>query len=91
MEKKMIPYSVYLPEAYHAKLKALAKRRQASALVRDAISMIVDGGDAYRTGYNSGIKDASKVVYDCEEAQMVAVKGRDIGAVLADRINKLKK
>ncbi len=87
--KKLIPYSVYLPADYHQKLKDLAKERKASALIRDAISLIMDGGDTYKSAYNKGINDASKVVFDCEEARMVAVKGQDIGVVLTNRIKEL--
>jgi predicted transcriptional regulator len=91
MEKKMIPYSFYLPEDVHAKLKEFAKERKASALIRDAIVMILSGNDIHTAGYNRGLADAAKVVFDCEEAQMVAVRGRDIGAVLCDRIKELAK
>jgi predicted transcriptional regulator len=88
--KKLIPYSVYLPSEYHAKLKEVAKRRKASAMIRDAIMMIVDGSDSYGSGYNKGVRDAAQVVYECKEAQLVAIKGRDIGAILTDRIKALE-
>ena len=90
MEKKMIPFSLYLPVEHHQKLKEVAKDRKASALVRDAITMLVDGNDAFKAGYNKAIRDASKVVYDCEAAQMVAVKGRDLGAILTEQIQLLE-
>jgi hypothetical protein len=90
MEKKMIPFSLYLPVEHHQKLKEVAKDRKASALVRDAITMLVDGNDAFKAGYNKAVRDASKVVYECEEAQMVAVKGRDLGAILTEQIQLLE-
>ena len=89
--KKLIPYQVYLPEEYHEKLREAAKERKASVLIRNAIGMLVDGTDVYSTGYNAGIKDAAKFIYDCEEAQMIAVKGKDLGVVLSERIQELKK
>lgn len=89
--KKLIPYSVYLPIEHHNKLKELAKQRKASVLIRDAIGMLVDGTDVFKTGYNKGLKDAADVIYNCEEAQMIAVKGRDLGVVLSDRIKELTK
>lgn len=89
--KKLVPYSVYLSAEHHKKLKAAAKKRKASALIRDAIDMILSDNDAYKAGYNKGITDAAKIVFDCPEAQMVAVKGKDIGAVLADQIRELTK
>jgi hypothetical protein len=87
----MIPYSFYIPEDVHAKLKEFAKERKASALIRDAITMILNGNEAYIAGYNAGIKDAAQVIYECPEAQIVAIKGRDMGAVLSDRVLGLAK
>ena len=89
--KKLIPYSVYLPLEHHNKLKELAKQRKASVLIRNAIGMLVDGTDAFTTGYNVGIVDAAKVIYECEEAQMIAIKGKDLGVVLSERIEELKR
>jgi hypothetical protein len=88
--KKLVPYSVYLPVEQFDKLKLAAKDRKASSIVRDAIAMILDGSDLFTSGYNKGIKDAAKVVYDCEEAQMIAIKGKDLGALLAEKIDLLE-
>lgn len=89
-KKKLVPYSVYLPQEHHRKLKAAAKKRKASSLVRDAIAIVLDGSDdKFIAGYNQAIRDAAKVVYDCPEAQMVAVKGKDVGAILSEQINQL--
>lgn len=91
MERKnLIPYSVYLPVEYHKRLRVLAKERKASSMVRDAVLMLLDGGDVYKSGYNKGIKDAAQVVYDCKEAQMVAVNRRDVGSILTERIGLLE-
>jgi len=88
--KKLIPYSVYLPPEHHKMLKKAAKERKASSIVREAVIMILDGGDVYKSAYNKGISDAAEVVYACKEAQMVAVNRRDIGAILAEQINLLE-
>jgi len=90
VRKNLIPYSVYLPAEYHARLRAAAKDRKASSIVRDAVVMILDGGDIYKSAYNRGINDAAEVVYACKEAQMVAVNRRDVGAILAEQINLLE-
>jgi hypothetical protein len=74
----------------HKRLKALAKERKASALIRDAIVMMLDGNDTFKSGYNKGIRDAAKVVYDCKEAQMVAVHKRDVGVILTEQIQLLE-
>jgi hypothetical protein len=89
--KKLVPYSVYISVEQYKKLKVAAKNRQASSLIRNAIDMIIDGNDAFTSGYNQACKDASKIIYDCEEAQMIAVKGKDLGALLSEKIQTLKK
>ena len=89
MEKRLIPYSVYIPAELHAQLKELAKERKASGVIRGAIEMILTGSDVWKSCYRKGIQDAAQVVYECPEAQMVAVKGRDLGAILTDRIKEL--
>lgn len=88
--RNLVPYSVYISMESHKRLKALAKARQASALIRDAIVMMLDGSDLFKSGYNKGIRDAAKVVYDCKEAQMVAVHKRDVGVILTDQIQLLE-
>ena len=89
-QKKLVPYSFYLPVEQFDKLKSAAKNRKAASIVRDAIAMMLDGTDLFTSGYNKGIKDAAKVVYDCEEAQMIAIKGKDLGALLAEKIDLLE-
>jgi hypothetical protein len=90
MERKLIPYSVYLPIELYRKLKKLAKERKAASLIRDAIAMMLDGNDAYTSGYNKACKDAAKIIYDCEEAQMIAIKGKDLGSILTEKIESLE-
>jgi predicted DNA-binding protein len=88
--KKLVPYSVYLPVEQYTKLKELAKSRKASALIRDAITMLIEGNDEYKSGYNKACKDAAKVVYESDEAQMIAVRGKDLGSILTELIQELE-
>jgi hypothetical protein len=88
--KKLVPYSVYLPYEHYLKLKEAAKGRKASVLIRDAIAMILDGGDAYTSGYNKAIRDSAQLIYDCKEAQMIAIKGKDLGSILTEQIEGLE-
>lgn len=88
---RLVPYSVYISQEHYEKLRELAKRRQASALIRDAISSILDGSDVFTAGYNKGLKDAANVIYNCKEAQMVAIMGRDLGVILSEQIELLEK
>jgi len=88
--KKLVPYSVYLPVEQYTKLKELAKSRKASALIRDAITMLIEGNDEYKSGYNKACKDAAKIVYESDEAQMIAVRGKDLGSILTELIQELE-
>lgn len=88
--KKLVPYSVYLPLDLYKQLKEAAKDRKASVLIREAIGMILSGKSLFDSGYNRGLADAAKVVYECEEAQMIAIKGKDLGAILAEKIDLLE-
>jgi hypothetical protein len=90
VRKNLVPYSIYLPAIYHQRLRDAAKERKASSIVRDAVIMMLDGGDVYKSGYNKGIKDASDVVYQCKEAQMISVNKKDIGVILAEKIDLLE-
>jgi hypothetical protein len=51
---------------------------------------MLSGGDTFKSGYNKGLKDAAKVVYDSPEAQMIAVKKRDLGDILSEQIEALE-
>ena len=87
--KKQVPYSVYLPVEYHDKIKELAKKRQASSTVRDAICMILDGNDSYKAGYNQAIKDASRVIKSCKEIEIVAIRGKYLDNLLIEQLEQL--
>ena len=86
MEKRLIPYSVHLREDIYTKLKEAAGSRKASALVRDAITMIIEGDDAFNAGFNKGLREAMKVVRDDVWAKSLSVHGELMSEVLADQI-----
>ena len=88
--KNLIPYSVYLPVEYHDKIKELAKKRQASSTVRDAICMILDGDDSYKAGYNKAIKDVARVIEACKEIEIIAIRGKYLDVLLVEQIEQLK-
>ena len=88
--KKLIPYSVYLPEDYYEKIKILAKHRKASSTIRDAITMIIDGRDEYKAGYNQGLRDCIKEIDKIKEIRVIAVSGKYVNDLLYDSISKLE-
>ena len=91
MEKKLIPYNLYLYSEHVDQLKKLAGKRKASSMVRDAVSMMLDGADEYSAGYNRALKDAVSVVDSCKEIENIAVRGKYLTDVLAEQINAMEK
>jgi len=89
-KKRLIPYSVYLPADIHAKLKKAGKQRQASSLVRNAIAMILDGSDVYKTGYKAGLADAAHIVSNNAHAKMLRVESKDLSNLLKSQILSLE-
>ena len=87
--KRLIPYSVHLPDDIYAKLKAAAGERKASALVRDAITMIVSGTTPFNSGYNKGLHDAAKIVQTDATIKGLVINGNKVAETLSDKINKL--
>ena len=82
--KRLIPYSVHLREDIYLKLKEFAKDRKATALVRDAITMIVEGDDAFNGGYNKAVRDIMAVI---EQDQWCKAIGVD-QVTIAEHLNK---
>lgn len=90
-DKKLVPYSVYLPVEYYNKIRKLAKERKASSTVRDAIMMSLDGGDVYNSAYNQGLRDAIKVINKSKQLEMISFKGKDMTEILAKDIMKMER
>lgn len=83
-DNRLVPYSVHLKKDIYDKLKLAAGQRKASALVRDAITMIVEGDDAFNAGYNKGIRDAIEEMYEDEAASRIHFDDE----LLADRLTE---
>ena len=71
--KRLIPYSVHLPEDVYEKLKKAAAHRQASAMVRDAITMALEGSSTFEAGYKKGVKDSIKIIKKDELLQKIGM------------------
>ena len=84
--KRLIPYSVHLPENIHAKLKEAAGNRKASGLVRDAITMIIEGDDAFNAGYNKAIRDVMAVFHNDSWCKSLGIEGQSMAYYLQDQV-----
>lgn len=87
--KKLIPYSVHLPEHVYRALKEQAKSRKASSMVRDAITMILEGEDSYNSGYKKAIRDTLNIIRANTSANDIQYQGVRIADQLADEIAEL--
>ena len=86
---RLVPYSVHLREDIYLKLKEAAGQRKATALVRDAITLIVEGDDVFNGGYNKGLRDAISVIQENESASSISVGGESIADILSRQIEAM--
>ena len=87
--KRLIPYSVHLPEDVYLKLKEAAGNRKASALVRDAITLIVEGDDEFNGGYNKGVRDAIRLIHQNELCKAISYYDDTLAKILSDQVEEL--
>jgi hypothetical protein len=87
--KRLIPYSVHLSESVYNSLKEHAKGRKASSLVRDAITMILEGDDAFQSGYRKGLRDAMDVIHKDPYASSISVGERKISEHVIDQLEQM--
>jgi hypothetical protein len=85
-DNRLVPYSVHLKRDVYDKLKEAAGQRKASALVRDAITMIVEGDDAFNAGYNKGIRDAIEEMYEDDVASRIHFDDELLAHRLVERL-----
>ena len=86
MEKRLIPYSVHLPEEIYKKLKAAAEGRKASALVRDAITLIAEGDDQFNGGYNKAVRDVIATIHSDQWCKSLGIEGQSLAYYLEDQL-----
>ena len=87
--KRLIPYSVHLPEEIYKKLKAAAGERKASALVRDAITIIIEGNDEFSGGYNKAIRDVTNLINSNQWCSSISIQNVSISEYLASELDGL--
>lgn len=87
--KRLIPYSVHLREDVYTKLKAAAKDRKATALVRDAITMIVEGDDAFTSGYKKALRDVVDLLRQDTWCKAVGIHGEPFADRLAVAVSNM--
>lgn len=91
MDKRLIPYSVHLPEEIYRKIKDAAGDRKASGLVREAIIAYVEKEDLHKSGFNAGLSAAMKKISSHKLASTIAINNEVISDALCGELNKLMK
>lgn len=86
----LVPYSLYLSPEHVKKMRSLAKKRQASAFVRDALIAAFDKTDAFTSGYNKGLRDASELINRLKEAKMVLIGNERLNDLITNQIKDLE-
>jgi hypothetical protein len=89
--KRLIPYSVHLPEEIFQQLKEAAQNRKASSVVRDAITMYLQRTSEFDTGYNKAINDAIRIVKSNPTAKSLSVNGLPVSSLLCAGLTSLMK
>lgn len=84
--KRLIPYSVHLSEEIYNKLKSAAKERKATGLVRDAITMYINGEDEFNAGYNKALRDMASMLQEDEWATSIAINGTTLADHFSEEI-----
>ena len=88
-DNRLVPYSVHLKREVYDKLKLAAGQRKASALVRDAITMIVEGDDEFNGGYNKGIRDAMSLVESDLIASRLSIDDTTVSIHLCNQLETM--
>jgi heme oxygenase len=89
ISKRMIPYSVYLPEETYLELRKHAKKRQASNVVRNAIEMILSKDDPFQAGYAQALRDATRIIRSHKLANDLAFGGESIADSMISALTEM--
>lgn len=91
MEKRLIPYSVHLPEDIYNLIKQAAGDRKASGMVREAIVSFVGKRDLFDKGYQAGIQASMKKIANNKMANAISYNNVTVAEVLTNDLNSLIK
>lgn len=91
MEKRLIPYSVHLPEDVFLLVKQAAGERKAAGMVREAIVSFVHKRDMHDKGFEAGIDAAIKRINASRVASDFSYKGETLAAMLTRELQSLTK
>jgi hypothetical protein len=88
-DNRLVPYSVHLKREVYDKLKLAAGERKASSLVRDAITLLIEGDDEFNGGYNKGVRDAMSMINEDILATRISYDAESIAAHLCSKLDTM--
>jgi hypothetical protein len=88
-DNRLVPYSVHLKRDVYDKLKLAAGQRKASGLVRDAITLIIEGDDQFNGGYNKGVRDSIALINEDDWASKISLEGTTIAEILEFKLTEM--
>jgi hypothetical protein len=88
-DNRLVPYSVHLKRDVYDKLKLAAGQRKASGLVRDAITLIIEGDDQFNGGYNKGVRDSIALIMEDEWSSKISIEGTTIAELLEFKLTEM--
>lgn len=91
MDKKLIPYSVHLPENIFNAIKQAAGDRKAASLVREAIIQFVEKRNMFDQGFNAGLEAAIKKTVNHKVVSVLSYKGEALSDSLVHDFESLLK
>jgi hypothetical protein len=86
MAKKLIPYTIYVPEEHYNLLKEHAENRKASSVIRDALGAYFDNTGLYISGYKAAINEAIEIIHRIEDVKSIAIKGVPLGDIIESNL-----
>ena len=60
-------------------------------MVRDAITMLLEGGKPFDSGYNQAIRDVIRLIHKHDQANAISWRGETIADDLVSEITELQK
>lgn len=92
MSSNLKPTMAYLTFDQHIRLKRFATKHNVAMaqVIRESIDARIASGDRYSHGYNTGLRDAMRVVEDNKAARMRFPSGKSFAELVNADIKKLE-
>lgn len=87
--KKLVPYSVHLPEHLYNQIRLAAAERKASSIIRDALDAYFKNQNSMEAGRQQGILECIRVIENDPLLKHWAFDNRPLSEMISTKLNKL--